>query len=555
MEYYRLLNLEREPFSNSPDPAFFYPSGQHRSCLQQLELAIRLRRGLNVVTGPVGTGKTTLCRDLIRRMADDDAMDAFLLLDPGASSESAFLATVLTLLTGTPPPGAWTEERRKEAIKHFLFTKAVEDRRTITLIVDEGQKLSPSCLEVLRELLNYETNDHKLLQMVIFAQTEFDHRLRACPNFADRINLRLALNPLGLRDTMALIRYRIGVAGGGPAARLFSRPAQVAIFLTTRGYPRRIIHLCHRILLALIIQNKGRAGWRLVRASARRAAACGPTRLRRLAMAAGTLALTGALVWAPDGWLRMPSTFVAPTAAPGVHSPQGAAETPITNAAVKDAGEKPRGPEAAPHPSVAVAGKTGARASSLFAAERPLMQPAETPATVTPPSMPARLGRLSIAPGETLGQLIQMIYGRFTPAYLNAIAQANPHLPDPDTLDVGDVIHFPALPAAVQPLPVPVWWVQLAEHRRLDRALLALQQIRRNGIAARLLPYWNPDQGLIFALVLRDCFFDPQAARNALERTAAAAGSGSAIRSLWRDDTVFFSNPFQAEADRPANHS
>ena len=71
MEYFSILNLDQEPFSNSPDPEYFFRSQQHMGCLQKLELSLRLRRGLNVVIGDVGTGKTTLCRQLIRNFADD----------------------------------------------------------------------------------------------------------------------------------------------------------------------------------------------------------------------------------------------------------------------------------------------------------------------------------------------------------------------------------------------------------------------------------------------------------------------------------------------------
>ena len=90
MEYFRILNLIREPFSNSPEPEFFFQSAKHVSCLQQLELAIRLRRGLNVVMGHVGTGKTTLCRHLITQFMEKseeaDAVETHLLMDPAFST-------------------------------------------------------------------------------------------------------------------------------------------------------------------------------------------------------------------------------------------------------------------------------------------------------------------------------------------------------------------------------------------------------------------------------------------------------------------------------------
>ena len=169
--------------------------------------------------------------------------------------------------------------------------------------------------------------------------------------------------------------------------------------------------------------------------------------------------------------------------------------------------------------------------------------------------MPARLGRLTIHPGETLGQLIQIIYGQFTPTYLDAIVQANPHITDPDTLNVGDIVHFPALPAAVRPLPVNVWWVEVTSCPRLEDAVIILKRLDKNHIAARLVPFWNPERGLVFSIVLTDLFYDRRVAENAMNRSVLASEPETAIRSLWRDDTVFFCDPFRPVSAITANPS
>lgn len=195
-------------------------------------------------------------------------------------------------------------------------------------------------------------------------------------------------------------------------------------------------------------------------------------------------------------------------------------------------------------------------APSAVAAEMSFADPNLNVQESTTTPMPARLGRLTIHPNETLGQLIQIIYGQFAPSYLKAIAEANPHIRDPDMLNVGDVIHFPALPAAVNPLPVSVWWVELAEYQRLDEAVQELKRLKRDRIASRLVPYWNPEKGMIFSLVLMDCFYDRRLAENALNHTTALAVVQQAkVRSLWRDDTVFFSNPFRPVPDITPNYS
>ena len=89
-----ILNLKKEPFSNSPDPDFFFQSRQHKDCLQKLEISVRLHRGLNVVVGEVGTGKTTLCRQLIRKFSADAKIETYLMLDPHFPSSGDFLAAI-----------------------------------------------------------------------------------------------------------------------------------------------------------------------------------------------------------------------------------------------------------------------------------------------------------------------------------------------------------------------------------------------------------------------------------------------------------------------------
>lgn len=219
MDYFRILNLKKEPFSNSPEPEFFFQSPQHLGCLQNLELSIRLLRGLNVVIGDIGTGKTTLCRQLILQFSHDEenkeSVETHLILDPTFSNALEFLSTVAATFGIESAGTADSEWKLKETIKNYLFKKGIDDGRIVVLIIDEGQKLPDFCYEVLREFLNYETNDHKLLQIVIFAQQEFEQHLKEHQNFADRINQYYFLKPLNFRETRAMIKFRIAKACEG----------------------------------------------------------------------------------------------------------------------------------------------------------------------------------------------------------------------------------------------------------------------------------------------------------------------------------------------------
>ena len=279
MDYFSILNLNKEPFSNSPDPEYFFNSQQHVSCLQKLELSLRLRRGLNVVIGEVGTGKTTLCRQLLRRFSDDTEIESHLILDPYFSTPHEFLLAVTETLTNDKYPEDIDDYRLKENIKHALFTKGVDENKTVVLIIDEGQKIPVFCLELLREFLNFETNDYKLLQIAIFAQREFDNTLKEHANFADRINLYHLLKPMNFRDTRSMIQYRLNQSStAAKRLTLFSYPALWAIYRATNGYPRKIVNLCHRSILTMIIQNKSKANWFLVQSCIRRVFSSGKKR-------------------------------------------------------------------------------------------------------------------------------------------------------------------------------------------------------------------------------------------------------------------------------------
>ncbi len=256
MSYYRLLGLEKEPFSTSPDPAFFYESASHKAALLRLQIAIKLKRGLSLILGDVGVGKTTLSRKLFQLLKAEEKVSSNLMLNPIYPSESEFLSALLKLfqIPGDSHPFSIVEAM--ERIERYLFEKGVEEGQTIVLLIDEAQRLKPSSLELLRTLLNYETNEYKLLQLILMGQLELLPLARGMKNFYDRISLRYVINPLDEEETRAMITFRLEKAGYTSRTDLFKKEAIHEIHRYTQGYPRRIATVCHDALEQLVMLRK-----------------------------------------------------------------------------------------------------------------------------------------------------------------------------------------------------------------------------------------------------------------------------------------------------------
>lgn len=256
MSYYRVLGMDQEPFSTSPDPAFFYESAKHRAVLANLLIEFRLKRGLSVVLGDIGTGKTTLGRKLIQMLREREGFSFHMILDATYPSEDLFFdGLVRTLGIEMPASSVKTLVDYREVLERYLFRKGVREHQTVVLLIDEAHKLSKMSLETLRVLLNYETNDAKLLQLVLLGQMELMPLLLEMPNLTDRISMKCLLEPLDLGDTTEMVQYRLRKAGYRSRLPLFTEGALIEIHDYSEGYPRRTAMLCHRALRTLVMQR------------------------------------------------------------------------------------------------------------------------------------------------------------------------------------------------------------------------------------------------------------------------------------------------------------
>jgi general secretion pathway protein A len=505
------------------------------ACLQQLELAIRLRRGLNVVMGDVGTGKTTLCRQLILRFSESEeecrAFETHLILDPNFSTPRDFLSAV-TVTFGLPGAEAVDSEwQLKENIKKHLFQRGVDEKKTVVLIIDEGQNLPYFCREILREFLNYETNENKLLQIILFAQNEFAEILKSHGNFADRINQYTFLKPLNFNETKALIRFRLSRAGR-PAdmPALFTPLGLWAIYRASGGYPRKIITLCHQILLALIIQNKTRAGWMTVRSVTGRLI---PDTIRKRNWATAIL-LTLLAFTLMLFLFFLPKPLNITPASTEVKPLPNRIESTISITATADKITEP--PNTRPE-EVLTAAALSAPGKAISPGSPQENTPEGAKAT---PAIPTHLGSLKIREGDAVLLLLLQIYGNTETNRFQAVAKANPHIKNMNRIQEGETIHFPAIPAKARSLETAKYWVQIAKKGSLEEAYRVFGRYPDDKLPIRLIPMWNKGDGLSFPIILRRGFDKEDEAREAIRNLPSEFAAGSDIMKKPDKDTVYF---------------
>ncbi|MGD8763517.1 MAG: AAA family ATPase [Desulfobacteraceae bacterium] len=563
MDYFSVLNLNKEPFSNSPDPEFFYHSREHVDCLQKLELSLLLRRGLNVIIGDVGTGKTTLCRQLIRRFSKREDVDTHLILDPHFVDANEFLLTVAKMFSNKVPAKSNNNWQIKEYIKQYLYRSGVEQEKTTILIIDEGQKIPAFCLEILREFLNYETNEFKLLQIVIFAQLEFEKIIQKHPNFADRINLYHYLKPLNFRETRSMIKFRLEQSrASGKRLELFSLAGLMAIYRFSDGYPRKVINLCHQSILTMIIQNRNSIGYFLVRSCVQRVFPTDSGRWKKVtataAIFAGLIAILLVLTTSNPLKAYLPwdldqiKAVVLPEEKPVQNSPEP--EVPVASAqlpAVVLQPAVPVEPVPLPEPETVIENPVPAvqepAAAEIETIETAAVQPEvveDAPEPRVQTTYAELLGDITVQRNETLSRIIQKVYGSYNSKYFRLLILANPMIDDPDRVDIGQAISLPAIPARVRPRSQKAWWVQVKETDSLEEAFNVLRSYPEQGPPVRLIPYWTSEAGMIFAVVMKEYFSNPIAADHQLDQLPLEFAAQGKVISLWNEEAVFFADPF-----------
>lgn len=300
--YLKHFGIDISPFSATPDPRFIHFTPKHREALAHLTYALTGQGGFVLLTGEVGTGKTTVCRHFLKHLPEH--VEAALCLNPRLEA-AELLASICDDFGIDRPNDATSPKALVDALSTHLLTVHSEGRRAV-LLIDEAQNLSPMVLEQIRLLTNLETEDQKLLHVVLVGQPELEAMLRA-PNLrqvSQRITARYHIAPLNFSETTSLISYRLSIAGLN--ADTFSRAARLEIYRRSRGIPRLITNICERCLLGAYTAGRHRVTWpiawragrELTSLSARRL----PNLLRPLAGAAGAVALLMLMVFGLGLW-------------------------------------------------------------------------------------------------------------------------------------------------------------------------------------------------------------------------------------------------------------
>jgi general secretion pathway protein A len=255
--YFRHFGLERDPFLDTADPHFYRTTPALGRARSRLVGGVLESRGLQVVVGDPGTGKTSLMAQVERELLGRDEVRLAKILDPSFASETEFLLGVARAFGLALPPRS--PAALKNALKNYLYDAAVLDGLTLALLIDEAQNASDEIFEVIRLLLNYDIPQRKLLNVVLFGQSELRGRLDARRNLADRVDGWIALDPLDASESRALLAYRLTRAGAADLAALFDDDAVAAIVDSAAGTPRRLLTLAHATLRDAATHGRPRA--------------------------------------------------------------------------------------------------------------------------------------------------------------------------------------------------------------------------------------------------------------------------------------------------------
>jgi len=251
--YTKFYNLKEIPFNNNPDPKFFYPSPKHQEALDRLLYAINEHKGFVVITGEIGSGKTTVCRTLLNRLGNKK--EIAMITNTHLNSKE-LLMSILEDLGVAYKPG--TKIKLLYQLNDYLIKK-MEDGEDVVLIIDEAQNLTPSVLEELRMLSNLETDTEKLIQIILLGQPQLREKLKLkeLEQLKQRVAVHYHLYPLTKEEMFGYVNSRLATASAnGSLAHIFEPEALEVVYKFSKGIPRLINYACDNALLSGFVYER-----------------------------------------------------------------------------------------------------------------------------------------------------------------------------------------------------------------------------------------------------------------------------------------------------------
>ena len=252
--YHNYFGLTEAPFSIAPNPEYLFMTERHQEALVHLFHSIESDAGFVLLTGDVGTGKTTVCRSFLDKLPKDT--NAAFILNPFLSGKELLRVICQELDIQNVPEKATLRESTDAIYRHLLNNHA-QGKQTV-LLIDEAQHLHFKVLELIRLLTNLETDTQKLLKIILVGQPELNDTLEKpeLTQLSQRITARYHIHPLSFAETLSYIDYRLRMAGYLSEKKLFPKRIVKKIYTLTQGIPRLINVICDRALLGAYAQNR-----------------------------------------------------------------------------------------------------------------------------------------------------------------------------------------------------------------------------------------------------------------------------------------------------------
>jgi len=585
MDYLSSLQCKTEPFA-SPSGVETVVSWAARDSIEKLSHHIINGAGLQLIIGADGSGKTTLLNQLSQKFCTDNKTVVLLLHNPQFRDLHQFFITVAGIFKTIKAPSGFDDDTFQKAFNNFFYKLCQQEKKTVLLLIDNGQDLPDFCLQALNSFYDHHPDCIRFLQTVICGEPSFQRKISADKTLSRRVVFTAAPGPFSFEEVRKLIRFHLESAAADPGSppTLFTIPAQWVIYHLTQGHPQKTIDLCHFMVLTLVIENRKKADWFM---TLRAAKLLIPKRSKKLQIIRTTSLSSLIILMLIFGlWpeqitplsifkqgrlyqLAVPQKMQLPeeqpfdpvNAAQKTTPPGQTQETlpkisatiketlpPIIPSAKEAGGVAPaekyaaipiQSKDKASTAEVSVPEKTKVvdeeKTKSLVAGTASESQLGTEFAPMKPPvdsfdlvvkrvEPPEYLGDIIAAPGENFGDMVRKIYGpwSFNPENVKTILAVNPNLKNPEMLNVGDKIRFPTIPVVLTPKAEEVWWIRITALDNIQSAYRFLRKYKKSSPPLVVIPSRNDSGQVLMNILLEEYFMDKESAQKAILNLPAA---------------------------------